>query len=430
MPAAHIAVRVRIQTSQLAEQAVETSNTPSPFDPVRIGPLSLRNRFIKSATNEGMAPGGMVTQALVRHHRRMAAGGAAMTTVAYCAVSADGRTFPDQVLLEPGSVAGLRVLTDAVHAGGAAACAQITHGGAFTFLPELSTRYPLSSSGGFNPPGVLSSRFFKTAMTEADMDMIAGEFVRGAKLAREAGFDAVEIHMGHGYLLSQFLSPMYNKRKDRYGGGAAARVEFPAQVLRRVLDAVGGEMAVTCKIGVTEGTKRGGTAEDAAVIAQRLEREGAHLLVLSGGMNVEAPWAIFGSHMPREATETVQNPIVRFASRLQALAQPKIEFREMYLLEHSCKVRAAVKMPLAYLGGAKSLQAVNAALGEGFDCIVMGRALIHDPELVNQFRSGAVTVSGCTACNRCIAQMYTPGGTGCVLQEPNDPALNRLPAAG
>jgi 2,4-dienoyl-CoA reductase-like NADH-dependent reductase (Old Yellow Enzyme family) len=226
------------------------------FSPLQLGPLRLRNRFIKSATNEGMAKGGVPSRALVKHHADIAAGGAAMTTVAYCAVSADGRTFVDQIHLDDAATSHLRVLTDAVHAHGAAACAQITHGGAFTFLPGLSSRYPLSASGGFNPPGVLSGRLFKTAMTEADMQRVAEEFAAAARRARDAGFDAVEIHMGHGYLLSQFLSPAYNHRRDAYGGAVEARARFPLQVLRRVLDAVGRDLAVTCKIGVTEG-KRG-----------------------------------------------------------------------------------------------------------------------------------------------------------------------------
>ncbi|MDE0855157.1 MAG: NADH:flavin oxidoreductase, partial [Nevskia sp.] len=247
--------------------------------------------------------------------------------------------------------------------------------------------------------------------------------------AREAGFDAVEIHMGHGYLLSQFLSPAYNKRRDEYGGDAAGRARFPALVLRRVLDAVGKDLAVTCKICVTEGFKGGATAEDAAAVARVLEREGAHLLVLSGGMNVEAPWAIFGSPMPRAATDTVQNPVIRTATRILRLWEPKISFHELYFMEHSRKVRAAVRMPLAFLGGVKSLAGVQQAMAEGFDCVVMARALIHDAQLVNKFRSGAVTVSGCTACNECVVMMYTPGGTSCVLGPPNDAGLNRTPAA-
>ncbi len=407
-------------------------HTPPPssaFTPLQVGPLRLRNRFIKSATNEGMAKGGVPSRMLVAHHRGVAAGGAAMTTVAYCAVSPDGRTFEDQVTLDDASIPHLRALTDAVHVEGAAACAQITHGGAFTFVPSLTTRYPRSASGGFNAAGVISGRLFKTAMTAADMQRVADEFAAAARRAQQAGFDAVEIHMGHGYLLSQFISPKYNRRRDAYGGDAAQRARFPAEVLRRVLDAVGDRLAVSCKICVTEGFKGGATADDAVEVARVLEREGAHLLVLSGGMNVEAPWAIFGSNMPAAAVETIQNPVVKLATRAMRLWEPKVAFRELYFLEHSRRIRAAVRLPLAYLGGAKSLDGVTSALDAGFDCVAMGRALIHDPDLVNKFRDGRATVSGCTACNECVVMMYTEGGTRCVLRPPPDVALNRLPAA-
>jgi hypothetical protein len=230
-------------------------DTPSPFSPLKIGPLTLKNRFIKSATNEGMAKGGTPSRQLVRFHEAMAAGGTALTTVAYCAVSRDGRTFTDQITLDRDAVPHLRVLTDAVHRHGGAACAQITHGGCFTFLEELSTRRPLSASGGFNKVGIMSGRFLKQAMSEADMHRIADEFAQSALLAREAGFDAVEIHMGHGYLLSQFISPLYNQRRDDWGGNLERRLRFPSLVLRRVLDAVGRDLAVICKYSVTEGAK-------------------------------------------------------------------------------------------------------------------------------------------------------------------------------
>ena len=187
---------------------------PSPFSPLTIGPLTLRNRFIKSATNEGMARGGVPSAMLVKWHERFAEGGIGLTTVAYCAVSPDGRTFVDQVTMNRQSLPDLKALTDAVHRHGAAASAQITHGGCFTFLPEITTGRPFSSSGGFNKVGVMSGRFLRKAMTEADMEQVAEEFAAAARLAREAGFDAVEIHMGHGYLLSQFVSPLYNKRRD------------------------------------------------------------------------------------------------------------------------------------------------------------------------------------------------------------------------
>jgi len=395
------------------------------FAPLQLGPLRLRNRFIKSATNEGMAPGGMPSRALLELHRRVAAGGVAMTTLAYCAVTQDGRTFPDQLMLDEAGAAALKPLVDAVHREGAAACAQLTHGGAFTFLPELAGGKPLSASGGLNPIGFPNLRPFKRAMTAHDLDEIAGAFVTAARNAQSAGFDAVELHMGHGYLLSQFLSPKYNRRKDQYGGSAASRARFPAQVLERVLDAVGHSLAVTCKISVIEGFRGGGRVEDAIEVARVLERSGAHMLVLSAGMNAESPWTIFGSPLPPQAAQAMKTFTMRMATRMMNLVQPKTPFRELYLLEHSRRVRAAVKLPLTYLGGVSTLDGVQHAMEEGFDCVAMARALLHTPDLVNRFRTG-VQAGGCTACNRCVSMMYTPAGTRCVLVDPEgDVALNR-----
>jgi 2,4-dienoyl-CoA reductase-like NADH-dependent reductase (Old Yellow Enzyme family) len=402
----------------------------SPFTPLRIGPLILRNRFIKSATNEGSARGGVPSKRLVQFHEAIAAGGVAMTTVAYCAVAPDGRTFADQITLDAPTLPHLKVLTDAVHRHGAAAMAQITHGGCFTFLPPRDTPRPLSASGGFNKVGIMSGQWRRQGMSVADMERVAGEFVRGAQRARAAGFDAVEIHMGHGYLLSQFLTPLYNRRRDDYGGGIENRSRYPAMVLRRVLDAVGKELAVVCKISVTDGCRGGNTAADGAQIARRLEREGAHLLVLSGGLNIESITTMFGSAFPKENRTRVGNPIVASAMFLQQLLEPKnVIFRELYQLANSRQVRAATRLPLAYLGGVKSLANVHTVLGEGFDAVALGRVLIHQADLVNAFASGVQRESGCTSCNRCVAMMYTPGGTSCVLGAPGDAHLNSTPAA-
>jgi 2,4-dienoyl-CoA reductase-like NADH-dependent reductase (Old Yellow Enzyme family) len=398
------------------------------FEPWRLGPLELRNRVIKAATNEGMAKAGVPSKLLVEHHRRIAAGGAALTTVAYCAVSPDGRTFENQVVLNTDTVGHLRALTDAVHRENGAVSAQITHGGAFCFLPRLSTRYPMSSSSGFNAPGIIAGRLFKRAMREADLAQVSLQFAVAARLARDAGFDAVEIHMGHGYLLSQFISPAYNKRKDHWGGPTAAhRVRFPVRVLEQVLDAVGDDLAVICKIGVHEGFAGGGTAEDAILVARALESAGAHLLVLSGGMNAEAPWAIFGSNMPSEVAPE-GGAMFRLSTRLTKLREPKVPFQELYLRPHSLKVRAGVRMPLAYLGGLRSLDGIRRAAADGFDAVVMGRALVHDPEFVRNLERGVVAISGCTSCNRCIPKMYSAGGTRCVVMPESNLEWNAIPA--
>lgn len=401
----------------------------SPFSPITIGPLTLKNRFIKAATNEGMSTQGLPSRQLVKLHADLARGAVALTTVAYCAVSRDGRTLPNQLTLTREALPHFKALTDGVHREGGLVSAQITHGGCFTFMRERATRYPLSSSGGFNKIGMMSGMFFKQAMTEDDMRQVVEDFAHGARLAREAGFDAVEIHMGHGYLLSQFISPMYNKRRDHYGGSLENRLRFPRRVLRAVLDAVGQDLAVICKYSVTEGTRAGNSAEDGAKIARMLEQEGAHLLVLSAGMNAESITTMFGSSFPKENRVQQKNPVIALAMKIQRLRDPKVEFRELYLLEHARKVRAAVKMPLAYLGGAKSLASIEQVMAEGFDLVAMGRVLLAESDYVAKLATGASKDSICTACNRCVAMMYTPGGTSCVLGQPGDAELNRQPAA-
>ena len=393
------------------------------FQLFKIGPLSLRNRLIKSATNEGMAAAGEITPSLVEFHRRMAAGGVGMTTLAYCAISPDGRTFVDQPSLNPQSVAGFRRLTDAVHAQGAAACAQITHGGAFNFLPELIEHLrPVSADGGFNPPGVMAGRWFKRAATTEDMQRLCEEFCTAARTARDAGFDAVEIHMGHGYLLSQFLSPAYNHRKDEFGGNAASRARFPCMVLERVLEAVGSDMAVLCKLSVVEGHAQGNSLPEMVEICQALERTGAHMLVLSAGMNVEAPWSIFGSPLPMRSMTAAARGLFKYLSALMALRQPRKPFEPLYLLPYSSTIRKQVNVPLCYLGGVTAPEQLETLSEAGFDAVAMGRILIHNPDLIAQWKAGGDQASGCTACNLCVAEMYSPRGTHCVLTDQPVPA--------
>ena len=403
----------------------------SPFDPVTIGPLQLRNRFIKSGANEAMSFNGVPTKALVKHHSDLARGGVGMTTVAYMAVAPEARTLRNQIWMRREILPDLRALTSAVHDAGAAISAQITHGGSFVTGMKVKGR-TISSSSGFNAAGMLKGNFLQRAMTEADMTRVIGEFVTAARLARDAGFDAVELHMGHGYLLNQFISPLSNTRRDEYGGNAENRARFPARVLAAVKQAVGADLAVIAKINVADGVRSGADADDAAVTARALERAGADMLVLSGGRNVESTWFMFGSLVNQEEMARVLagDTLSRLAIRLSSLAAPRsVPFREMYFLEHSRKVRAAVSMPLAFLGGVNSLASAERAMAEGFDCVVMARPLIHDPALVNKLRSGELQRSGCTNCNRCVAYIYHPAGTWCVENPPNDPALNRVRAA-
>ncbi|HAY08434.1 MAG TPA: flavin oxidoreductase, partial [Thauera sp.] len=342
-----------------------------------------------------------------------------------------GRTLPNQVWMRREILPDLKALADAVHAEGGAISYQLTHGG--SFVTSLKVDGPtMSASGGINKAGMMRGNLFQRAMTRADMDLVAQQFVDAAELCREAGFDAVEIHMGHGYLLNQFISPLSNKRKDDYGGTAAKRARFPAEVLRRVKDKVGRQMAVLAKINVADGVAGGATVDDAIVTARLLQEAGADLLVLSGGRNIESGWFMFGSNFDMDEMKKVLKGswLTGLMMKLAQFGTPKVSFREMYFLEYSRRIRAAVDVPLGYLGGARSLANAEQAMAEGFDAVVMARPLIHDAQLVNKFARGEATASGCINCNRCVPYIYHPAGTMCVLNAPNDPALNRVRAAG
>ena len=205
-----------------------------PFAPARLGPVTLRNRIIKAATFEGVMPEALVTPELIDYHRAVAAGGAGLSTVAYLAVAPEGRTHAECIWLRPDAVPGLRQLTDAIHAEGAAAGAQIGHAG-----PVANSRSNKAASIAptrrFNP---LAMRVIRSA-TGADIARITNDYARAARLAAESGFDAIEIHLGHNYLLSAFLSPNLNKRTDSWGGSLENRARFPRQAVQAVRAAAG-----------------------------------------------------------------------------------------------------------------------------------------------------------------------------------------------
>ena len=403
-----------------------------PFAPFQLGPITLRNRFIRAGANEGMCVAGAPSKALLKHHRDMAAGGVGLTTVAYGAVSEVGRTLENQIWLRPSILPDLKALAQAVHDEGGRISFQITHGGSFVTSCKVQGA-TMSASSGLNKAGVLRGNYWQRAMNEADMERVASEFVTAAQLCREAGFDAVEIHMGHGYLLNQFISPLSNKRKDAWGASAENRARFPAEVLRRVKQAVGQTMAVLAKINVADGVPGGATVQDAIVTAKALQAAGADMLVLSGGRNIESGWFMFGSNFNMDEMQKVLKGsgwLTPLMLKLSQMGAPKVAFKEMYFLEYSRQIRAAVDVPLGYLGGVKSMDNVRTALADGFEAVVLARALIHEPALVKLFQSGALTQSGCSNCNGCVPYIYHPAGTWCIERPANSLTLNQTRAAG
>ena len=386
-----------------------------PFSPFRLAGLSLRNRIVKTATFEGMSPGGRVSPALVEHHRALAKGGVAMTTVAYCAVASDGRTFADQLHMRPELVPDLRALTAAVHAAGAAASLQLGHCGAFCNNRDLARRRPMGPSRALNLVGALSGRVLADAMTEAEIEEVTGAFVEAARLAREAGFDAVELHLGHGYLLSQFLSPGTNTRRDRYGGSLENRARFALSVVERVRTALPPRIPVLAKVNLRDGFRGGLELDESVQVARRLEARGADALVLSGGFVSRNPFYLFRGERPLRQMIAVEKSW-RQKLALAAFGPALIHaypFEPLYFLPLAREVRQAVRMPLVLLGGIKSKDDLDMAMREGFELAAMGRALIHDPDLIAKYAAGSTRESGCVPCNQCVAEMDRKGGVCC-----------------
>ncbi|MBN1658514.1 MAG: NADH:flavin oxidoreductase [Anaerolineae bacterium] len=378
--------------------------------PGRIGSLELRNRIIRAGCFEGMSQGGAVTPALIEHHRRVAAGGVGMTTVAYCSVSFDGCAFGHELWMRDEIVPGLRHLAEAVHREGAAASIQLGHCGFFA-SPQVIGHRPLGASPKLCLYRLSRCEEMTTPQIEAKID----DFVRASLLAREAGLDAVEIHAGHGYLLSQFLSPWTNHRRDRYGGSLENRLRFPAAVIAAVRQALGPDFPILVKMNQRDGMRGGLELDEATQIAQRFEREGASALVPSCGFTARTPLYMMRGHVPtREMARNQPNLLTRLGlilfGRFMVQAYP---FRPLFLLDGALQIRRSVTIPVVYVGGVLSLADMEQAMHAGFEFVEVGRAIVRDPDFVNKLQAGAIEASDCDHCNRCIATMEA-GGLYCV----------------
>lgn len=374
------------------------------FTPVTLGPLTLRNRSIRSAAFESMCPGNVPSPQLLDYHRSVAAGGVGMTTVAYAAVTRSGLSFDRQLWMSPEIVPGLRELTDAVHVEGAAASIQLGHCGNMSHK-SICGCLPVGASSGFN----LYSPTFVRGLRADELPEMAKAYGRSVCLAREAGFDAVEIHAGHGYLISQFLSPSTNHRKDEFGGTLANRMRFMEMVMEEVMKAAGNDMAVLVKMNMRDGFRGGMELDESLQVARKLQELGASALVLSGGFVSKAPMYVMRGEMPiRTMTYCMTCWWLKYGVRLVGKYMiPSVPFREAYFLEDALKFREALDIPLVYVGGLVSRQKIEEVLNHGFEAVQMGRALLNEPDFVNRMRREENARCNCRHSNYCIARMYT-----------------------
>ena len=375
------------------------------FTQAKLGPLTLRNRAIRAAAFEGMSPGHLVSNDLIDYHRAVSAGGVAMTTVAYAAVSQSGLSFDHQLWLRKEAIPGLKKLTDAVHAEGSFAAIQIGHCGLMA-KKSVSGGLCFAPSGKFN----LYGPTWPKTMTREEIKSVVTDFGRAVNLSREAGFDGVEVHAGHGYLISQFLSLYTNKRKDEYGGSFANRTRFMLEVIQEVMKAAGKDIAVVVKMNLRDGFSGGMELDESMEVAKILEAEGVHGLVLSGGFVSKAPMHVLRGRMPVEVMAATlkkdkwMKPLLKWFGPMLIKPEP---FSEGYFLEDALKVRDSVNLPLIYVGGLVSLEKMREVLGKGFEFVQIARALINDPAFINKLKSGEITRSDCKHSNYCIAVMYS-----------------------
>jgi 2,4-dienoyl-CoA reductase-like NADH-dependent reductase (Old Yellow Enzyme family) len=388
-----------------------TLEQPDPFSPVQLGPLTLRNRVIKAATSEGRSPQGLVTDELIDFHRTFAEGGVGMTTVAYCCVSPQGASAPGQIVMSESALPGLRRLTESVHEAGAAISAQLGHAGVVA-PKKLTGTTALAPSRFVNPTSFAYCR----EITLDEIRSVIEQFADAARVAVDAGFDAVELHFGHLYLPSSFLSPLINRRKDDYGGSIDNRSRLVREIATRVREVVDNQIAVIAKLDMDDGLPGSIWIDEALRTAQLLDADATlDALELTQGSSVYKPMYLFRGDVPVREFATVMPPALRPAVRLFGKQTMGVyPYQDLYMLESARQFVPVMRnTKLVLLGGITQRSHIETGLREGFDFVAMGRALLREPDLVNTMRDEPTTRSRCNHNNKCMVTVF--GRTHCVL---------------
>jgi 2,4-dienoyl-CoA reductase-like NADH-dependent reductase (Old Yellow Enzyme family) len=359
------------------------------FENSFIGGLELKNRFVRSATWEGMADqDGNPTPKLMKTMTALAAGGVGLIITSHAFVSPEGRATPWQLAIEKDErIDGLRKMTDAVHAAGGRIAVQLAHAGTFA-AAALSgmPRLVVSPAEGSDPSP-------QKEMDGKDIKAVIAAYAAAAGRAKAAGFDGLQIHSAHGYLLSQFLSPAFNQRQDEYGGDIGNRSRIHREICHAIREMVGKDFPLLIKINGRDFIENGLTADDAALAVRLLAAAGVDAVELSGGTIVS------GKLSPSR-------------SRINA---PE---REAYFREEAQKLREAVNLPLILVGGNRSFEVADLLVADGTaDYISMSRPLIREPELIRRWQEGDLRKAECISDNLCFAPALEGRGVYCVTRE-------------
>ena len=388
-------------------------SSPDVLAPARLGPVELRNRVIKAATFEAKTPGGFVTPELIDYHLAVAEGGVGMTTVAYLAVAEEGPTGAGGIIVDQRRARGLGQLAEAVHATGAKISGQLGHAGPVANGRSNGVR-ALAASKSYSP---LSWQWVHAA-TEDDLRRIIRQYAEAARILVDAGFDALEIHLAHSYLISSFLAPGLNQRRDQWGGSLPNRARLAREVARAVRREVGDEAAVYAKISLNDAF-RGGVGEGEALeVALMLESDRTlDAFQMTGGSSLRNPMYLFRGDAPRKEFAAAMSQPLRTLMRLGgARFLKEYPFEEAYFRSQAKIWREDLETPLMLLGGINEKATMDQAMADGFDFVVMGRALLREPDLINRMAAQQTDRGVCIHCNLCMPTIYTEGGTHCPIR--------------
>ena len=339
------------------------------FEPIKIGKMELPNRIMRSATWDATADAsGAVTGKSVEMYSVLGKGEIGLIVSGYMFISPHGQANPGQYGIHHDDlIPGLKRMTDAVHAGGSKIAVQIVHSGFNSGYLRDRRIIPLAVS--YLP----NSRYLHTQMTEEIIESIINDFVAGAVRGREAGFDAVQLHGAHGYLISQFLTPIFNKRTDKWGGNSENRRQFPLEVIRQVRNALGNDFPLLIKLGVRDYREGGVSLEEGVETARQMVENGLDAVEVSAGIGTGVN--TIGPEEPEKAL-----------------------FRE-----ESAAVKRAVGVPVAEVGGIRTISLADEIIQSGdADMISISRPFIREPGLLARWKRGDTVPAKCISCNRCF----------------------------
>ena len=382
------------------------------FSPYKLGPITLWNRIIRSAAFENMARANAPTQQLQDYHVSVAHGGVGMTTVAYCAVDQSGVSFDGQLYVRPEIIPDMKKMTDAIHAEGAKASIQLGHCGNMTHYKTCHC-IPVSADTWFN----LYSPTVHRRLKVEEIKTIVKHFGEAVDFARECGFDCVEIHAGHAYLISQFLAPRTNHRHDHYGGSFENRARFMNEVLDEVMLHAKDDIAVVVKTNMWDDCWKGVSLEEGVQVAREIAKHKVHGIVLSGGTVSRSPMTILGGAMPIKTLAHYMNmkelwwlKAALHIPYVGAIMTPAVPFKELYFMDKAKYFQEQLKdidIPLIYVGGVQSGDNCQQIMDEGFELFQIAHVLIKDPDFVKHVRENPHYHAGCKRSNYCVGRMYS-----------------------